>query len=299
MLITFHKEAWGGEKFFQYLNRVVRQPSTNLDLLELFYYCLSLGLQGKYRVAEHGETKLEQLRSNLYVLLERQRGDIEHELSGRWEGVKDRRNVLVRYIPLWVIGSVVGALPLAVYLGYLFLINRDSDPVFKDLYAIGREVTPKPPVVSPAPEPVQPVRESPYKKLRVLLASEIARQELEVTETNEGTVVRIRGLFASAQDRVKQKYYPLLTRVAEGLADELGQITVAGYTDNVPIRTIKFPSNWDLSEGRAKDVARILLSSGQLEGRVQSEGRADREPVSSNETPSGRALNRRVDIILR
>lgn len=299
MLITFHKEAWGGEKFFQYLNRVVRQPSTNLDLLELFYYCLSLGLQGKYRVAEHGETKLEQLRSNLYVLLERQRGDIEHELSGRWEGVKDRRNVLVRYIPLWVIGSVVGALLLAVYLGYLFLINRDSDPVFKDLYAIGREVTPKPPVVSPAPEPVQPVRESPYKKLRVLLASEIARQELEVTETNEGTVVRIRGLFASAQDRVKQKYYPLLTRVAEGLADELGQITVAGYTDNVPIRTIKFPSNWDLSEGRAKDVARILLSSGQLEGRVQSEGRADREPVSSNETPSGRALNRRVDIILR
>ncbi|MCS5583732.1 MAG: type VI secretion system protein TssL, long form [Pseudomonadales bacterium] len=154
-------------------------------------------------------------------------------------------------------------------------------------------------MVSSAPEPIQPVRESPYKKLRVLLASEIARQELEVTETNEGTVVRIRGLFASAQDRVKQKYYPLLTRVAEGLAGELGQITVAGYTDNVPIRTIKFPSNWDLSEGRAKDVARILLSSGQLEGRVQSEGRADREPVSSNETPSGRALNRRVDIILR
>lgn len=299
LLITFHKEAWGGEKFFQYLNRLVRQPSANNELLELFYYFLSLGFQGKYRIADQGAAKLEQLRENLYLLLQRQRMDSDPELSIRWEGIKDRRNVLIRYVPLWVIGSIVGVLLLAIYFGYLFVINRDSDPVFKELYSIGREAPPVMPTVDRSPEPAPVPVESSYQKLRIFLAAEIARGELEVIENSEGTVIRIRGLFASAQDRVKQKYYPLLHRVAEALVSEPGQIIVAGNTDSIPIRTLQFPSNWHLSEGRAKDVSGILLSSGQLAGRVQSEGRAENEPVASNKTAAGRALNRRVDIILR
>ncbi|MCI0654473.1 MAG: type IVB secretion system protein IcmH/DotU [Methylococcaceae bacterium] len=293
LLITFHKEAWGGEKFFQYLNGLVRQPATNIDLLELFYYCLSLGFQGKYRIADQGAAKLEQLRENLYLVLQRQAGDIDPELSIRWEGIKDRRNALMRYVPLWVIGSVVAVLLLLIYLSYLFLINRDSDPVFNDLYAIGREAPPREPVRSPT------FVETPFQKIRMFLAPEIARHELEVLENNEGTVVRIRGFFGSAQDRVEQQYYPLLQRVAEALETEPGSVLVAGNTDGIPIRTLRFPSNWHLSEGRAKDVARILLASGQLTGRVESEGRADNEPLASNSTEEGRELNRRVDIILK
>ncbi len=295
LLITFHKEAFGGKKFFQYLNHLARQPGTNYDLLELLYYCLSLGFQGEYRVLDHGATQLDQLRENLYLLLKRQRGEFDPELSIRWEGIKDRRNALIRYVPLWVITSVAGVLLLAIYLGYLFLINRDSDPVFKELYAIGREAPPVVRRAEPAPVPA----DSAYLNIRAFLAPEIARRELEVLENSEGTVVRIRGLFDSAEDRVKQQYYPLLQRVAEALVTEPGQIMVAGNTDSVPIRTLQFPSNWHLSEGRAKDVARILLASGTLAGRVQSEGRADNEPVASNDTKQGKELNRRVDIILR
>lgn len=295
LLITFHKEAFGGKKFFQYLNHLARQPATNYDLLELFYYCLSLGFQGEYRVLDHGATKLEQLRENLYLLLKRQRTDIDSELSIQWEGIRDRRNALVRYVPLWVIGSVVAVLLLAIYLGYLFLINRDSDPVFKELYAMGREAPPVLRVRNPEPVPV----ESAYQKIRAFLAPEIARHELEVLENSEGTVVRIRGLFDSAQDRVKSRYHPLLKRVAKALVSEPGRITVAGNTDSDPIRSLQFPSNWHLSEGRAKDVARLLLASAPLSGRVQSEGRADNEPVATNDTKEGKELNRRVDIILR
>ncbi|MGR9106233.1 MAG: type IVB secretion system protein IcmH/DotU [Gammaproteobacteria bacterium] len=301
LLITFHKEAWGGEKFFQYLSRLVRQPSENNDLLELFYYCLSLGFQGKFRIENNGAAKLEDLRENLYLLLKRQRGDSDPELSIHWEGIKDRRNVLVRYVPYWVIASVVAAVLLAIYLGYLFLINRDSDPVFKELYAIGREAPPPAPAREIEREaiPDRPREESAYQQIRAFLAPEIARRELEVLENDEGTVVRIRSLFGSGQDRVKDQYYPLMQRVAESLAKESGQILVVGNTDSVPIRTIRFPSNWHLSEGRAKDVARILSASADLGDRIQSEGRADNDPVSSDDTPAGRELNRRVDIILK
>ncbi|MGH8551029.1 MAG: type IVB secretion system protein IcmH/DotU [Methylococcales bacterium] len=295
LLITFHKEAFGGKKFFQYLEHFEKRPAANYDLLELFYYCLSLGFQGEYRVLDHGATKLEQLRENLYLLLKRQRGEFEPELSIRWEGIRDRRNALIRYVPVWVIASVVSVVLLAIYLGYLFLINRDSDPVFKELYAIGREAPPVPPTQVPKPVPA----DSAYLKIRTFLAPEIARRELEVLENSEGTVVRIRGMFDSAKDRVKQQYYPLLQRVAEALVTEPGQIMVAGNTDSVPIRSLQFPSNWHLSEARAKDVARILLASGQLTDRLLSEGRADNEPVGSNETTEGKELNRRVDIILR
>jgi type VI secretion system protein ImpK len=294
LLITFHKEAFGGKKFFQYLTYLARQPATNYDLLELLYYCLSLGFQGEYRVLDHGTTKLEQLRENLFLLLKRQRAEFDPELSIRWEGIKDRRNALIRFVPGWVIASVAAVLLLAIYLGYLFLINRDSDPVFKELYAVGREAPPVPPARR---EPVP--ADSAYLKIRTFLAPEIARRELEVLENSEGTVVRIRGLFDSAKDRVKQQYYSLLRRVAEALETEPGQILVAGNTDNVPIRSLQFPSNWHLSEARAKDVVRILLDAGRLADRVQSEGRADNDPIDTNDTPEGRGQNRRVDIILR
>lgn len=298
LLITFHKEAWGGEKFFQFLNHLIRQPAQNSDLLGLFYYCLSLGFQGKYRIDNQGAAKLEQLREELYLVLHRQAGEFEPELSIRWQGIKDRRNVLMRHVPSWVIASLAAVLLLATYLIYLLLINQNSDPVFKDLYAIGQEA---PLVAERSVAPVanpNPV-ESSFQKIRTFLAPEIARRELEVLATSAGRIVRIRGMFGSAQDHVKEKYYPLLQRVAEALTEEPGRILVAGHTDVVPIRTLQFPSNWHLSQGRAKDVERILLESGQLTGRVESEGRADNEPVAANDTEVGRELNRRVDIILK
>ncbi|MDO9241641.1 MAG: type IVB secretion system protein IcmH/DotU, partial [Methylicorpusculum sp.] len=98
LLITFHKEAWGGEKFFQILKNIMQQPGTHLHLLELLYFCLCLGFEGKYRVQEHGMTRLEEVRENLYQIIQRQRGDYEHELSISWQGIKDKRNALSRLV---------------------------------------------------------------------------------------------------------------------------------------------------------------------------------------------------------
>lgn len=73
-------------------------------------------------------------------------------------------------------------------------------------------------------------------------------------------------------------------------------MTVVGHSDNVPIRTLRFPSNWHLSMERAGNVSAMLEEHIREPGRVSAQGRGSAEPVAPNDTPANRALNRRVDI---
>lgn len=292
LLISFHQEAWGGEKFFQYLDQLVRQPAVNLDVLELFYYCLSLGFEGKYRVHESGTSKLDQLRQNLYVLIQRQKGEYEQQLSIHWEGLRDRRNPLIRYVPLWVVGAVAGVLLTLTYLGFNFLINRGSDGLLRELYAMGREKASWL-VLSPPDSSY-----SRLKELQVFLEPEINQSKLVVFENTEGIVVSIHQLFDSGKDRLKKGYRRLLERIARGLREE-EKIIIAGYTDDTPIFTRRFPSNWHLSQARAKAVSAVIGNTGPFDGRLSYEGRADNQPIAANNTPENRALNRRVEIIIK
>ncbi len=107
LLVRFHKEAVGGEEFFPVVDRMLRRPTENLDLLELAYMCLSLGFEGKYRLAPNGLRTLEELRLEIYGEIQRIRGDSPCDLSVNWQGLRDLRNPLTRYVPLWVLA--VGA----------------------------------------------------------------------------------------------------------------------------------------------------------------------------------------------
>jgi type VI secretion system protein ImpK len=90
---------------------------------------------------------------------------------------------------------------------------------------------------------------------------------------------------------------PLLDRIGQALAKVPGQVLIAGYTDNIPIRSLRYPSNWQLSKDRA-DTVKTLLAGTVSPERLRAEGRADSDPVASNATPAGRAQNRRVEITL-
>ena len=91
---------------------------------------------------------------------------------------------------------------------------------------------------------------------------------------------------------------PLFDRIAEELQRQPGQILVTGHTDSQPIRSIRFPSNWHLSQERAQAVKDLLVARIKPE-RIRSEGLADTQPLADNTTPAGRAKNRRVEITLR
>lgn len=304
LLITFHKEAWGGEKFFQILKNIMQQPGTHLHLLELLYFCLCLGFEGKYRIQEQGMTRLEEVRENLYQIIQRQRGDIEKELSIQWQGIKDKRNILTRLVPLWVIGAVVGMVLMLAYLGYLYLINAASNPLLAKLYVIKDGLEPlQVAVAEPIPAPPKPPDALPdyslYDDISGFLAPEIARGEVVLDRKNDKIVLRImgKGFFASARDSVTAKYYPLMNRIGEALTKVTGSILVVGHTDSDPIFSARFPSNWDLSRARAQSVADMLSSKPGIGATIASEGRAETQPLVPNDSAEHKAMNRRVEII--
>ncbi|HBP78262.1 MAG TPA: flagellar motor protein MotB, partial [Halomonas sp.] len=117
----------------------------------------------------------------------------------------------------------------------------------------------------------------------------------------EGVTLRIDDslLFPSGSDVLTPQGQVVLERLSPVLQAFDGQISVEGHTDNVPIATARFPSNWELSVGRAIAVVRQLERQGIAISRMRAVGYADTQPMESNATAEGRAANRRVELLLK
>jgi len=306
LLSQFHGEAWGGENFFARLDHLKNQPAVNLDVLELYYLCLSLGLQGRFRVLDNGLGRVNEVREDLYQLIRRQKGGYEKALSPHWQGVQNLTNTLIQYIPWWAILLVTSGVLLTIYLVFLYLINTLADQQATDLDRVAREKNPLHnefiTLVEYVPEYVEPAEKIQLEKrklsLKELLAPEIKQGLIDVFDKDGNVIIRTRGLFVSGSDKVMPRMVPLINRIAEELNDMKGKILVSGHTDNVPIFSVKFPSNWILSKARADQVMQMLKHNMNPNIKFVAEGRADREPVTDNKTPAHRALNRRVEIIV-
>jgi chemotaxis protein MotB len=126
--------------------------------------------------------------------------------------------------------------------------------------------------------------------------------QVQAIINRQGLVIQVltdKLLFLSGQATLQSAGLPLLNEVAQLLnVDKTHPITVEGYTDNVPIHSAEFPSNWELSTTRATTVVQYLISRGVDDNRLGAAGYADLHPIASNATPTGRALNRRVDIVI-
>ncbi len=128
LLSIFHKETFGGEKCFLILQRLQETANQNLDVLELFYLCLSLGFEGKFRLAPNGHAQLETIRDNLYNTIQSHRGYVENDLSPRWEGKGRKANGLMHYIPLWVFAACTMALLVMAYAGFSVWLFQGNEP---------------------------------------------------------------------------------------------------------------------------------------------------------------------------
>lgn len=288
LLVMFHNETWGGEKFFQLMAKLAENPGANRDLLELMYLCLALGFEGRYRVLDNGRAQLEALRERLLQMLRQQRGEYERELSPHWKGAEIKRSPVLALLPAWVVAAVLGILLVGIYLALSVTLNRTSDPVFAAIQAIRVKTSaPKPP--PPAAKP----------RLAAFLAPEIQAGLVAVQDFDDRSIITIKGdgFFDPGSATVAERVRPLLVRIGEALNSVPGQAMITGHTDNVPIRSARFPSNWHLSQERAIAV-RDLLTAAVPGNRLRAEGRADAEPVAPNDTPANRAKNRRVEITL-
>lgn len=122
--------------------------------------------------------------------------------------------------------------------------------------------------------------------------------QVTVSQTNRGVMLDINAsaLFAQGDAALASAAQKTLSDVAKVLVDGDQPVEVEGYTDNLPISTPVYPSNWELSSARASSVVRLFIDQGILAKRLTAVGAADNNPVLSNDTPEGRARNRRVTI---
>lgn len=138
------------------------------------------------------------------------------------------------------------------------------------------------------------------KDILVVLEPLVREGKVRVTQTSRGVTIEINAsvLFAPGEAKLNDDSNHALKAIASVLEGDNHAIQVEGHTDNLPIKNLSFPSNWELSAVRASTVVRLFTESGIGEDRMTAVGQGPKLPVSSNETPEGRARNRRVAVII-
>lgn len=294
LLVAFHNEAFGGEKFFLILQKLSQAPQANIDALELMYLCLALGLEGRYRVIDNGRSQLDALRERLQGLIAQQRAPLEAELSPHWKGAGGKGEALWRMVPVWIMAAFGAVLLIVLQLFLGHRLGGASDPVFASLMSLKTA----PAASAPAPA-APPAAAAP--RLAGFLAPEIAQHLVAVVDSADRSVVTLRGdgVFASGSGDVSGAYLGLIERIGAALKTVPGNVVVAGYTDNTkPGLSARFPSNFELSKARATAVRDLLAAQAGPAARYKVEGHGEADPLATNDTAAGRARNRRVEIVL-
>lgn len=320
MLVTFFKETWGGEKFFDYLKQMQEYPEESLAVLSFYYVCLELGFFGRYRDVSNGQSQQSQLKTDLYLMISRSQKRPDTALSVNWRGIDIKGNGIIKHIPVWVMMTVSSALTLLVFLGFYFNLAGSVEPVNLQMVKIIQQ---KPLDVEPsnfsrlghsvssvivteqevatAEEPdLTPISINYADKLTELLATEIAKGTVILESRRDEILLKLmvvdNELFASASVTLTPEYLAIVDKVGRFMAHNPSLVTVTGHTDNLPVRkTIKYPDNQALSEARAEQVkSRLQMLSGDTE--IRAYGAADAYPVASNDNKEGRRQNRRVEI---
>lgn len=139
------------------------------------------------------------------------------------------------------------------------------------------------------------------EEVKEFMIEEIEQNMVSVETDLARVIIRIHenGSFASGSAELNPEFLPIMDKITAVVNGSVGTVTVAGHTDNIPIKAGLYRSNWELSAARAVTVAQTLLNDGTVdETRMVIEGHADTVPLVNNETVENRALNRRVEIIL-
>ncbi len=143
-----------------------------------------------------------------------------------------------------------------------------------------------------------------YDGLLLELQSEVESGQIQIQQVRDGLRVQLSQeiLFGSGSAQLDEKGRNVIARVATQISDEDAVISVEGHSDDVPISSRlrnRFPSNWELAGARAASVVRLLSQEGVDPARLRAVSLGPFSPVASNDSPAGRAMNRRIEILLR
>lgn len=276
LLMIFHGQTAGGDGFFAYLDAAELKPQENLELLEVMYLCLALGLEGRYRIQSEGRAALVLRRNQLFETIRLQRGylpkaHLDKHVRSASRGYFSRRN---RYV-WWSFAALV---VLTASLTY-HLESRAYQTLLR----------------------LQALEQAPLISLTQSLAQSLSADllagRLNLLEDGQGVriIISSSGLFAAGGSEVAAPYQPVLTRIAAALEQWPVLIKVVGHSDDTPVAK-RLVSNQALSLARAEAVLRHLMGDQVDPARFKAEGRGEFEPLFANDSPDSRARNRRVEI---
>ncbi len=162
-------------------------------------------------------------------------------------------------------------------------------------------VPPAAPAVLPPNNPQSKDLDSLKKELERALAGEITNGEVAVRNSPQGLIISLReaGFFDSGSAGTKASSQPAFGRMAGVLREHEYNMRIEGHTDDVPIHNLQYASNWELSTARATEMVRLLITRyGFAPESLSAAGYAQFHPIAQNGTESGRAQNRRVDVVI-
>ena len=307
LVVMLRGDVDAGTQFFARLEELEQHPNRDRELLELQYHCMALGFRGKYRVpGRSGDRSLNAVRVAAARFL-RDPDAEDAPLSPNWKGVIASDEPARFTVPIWVMAAAAAVLATAIHIALSMSLSSQA----VELSALVRALPPPDRAqiqrVSPKAE-AQPLETVDFALLPEFEAAAPAelRSTLKGTESISLAKLVVQGsnpeLFQSSRAQLTEGFEPLIGSIAKVILeneDLIGNITVVGHTDSIPLqRSNPLSTNQRLSEARAATIAELLVQNGVPEDRVRSEGRAATDPVADDSTREGRALNRRVEVLV-
>jgi len=137
--------------------------------------------------------------------------------------------------------------------------------------------------------------------IEAYLVKQGAQSKVSLTITRRGLIVSLKeaGFFESGQATIKPSAYELINTISEAMTQYNNPLRFEGHTDNIPISTGQFPSNWELSTARAVNAVKYLVKNYDIDpNKISATGYGEFRPLVDNSTPDNRAKNRRVDLVM-
>jgi type VI secretion system protein ImpK len=271
LLMHFYGESHGGERFFSLLEEV--EKTDNESLLKVFYLCLALGLEGRYRLLPDGEAQLTIIRQRLTQRLQPRNVPPQTVWHRVCSCIKGRRG--------WICGGMLLLMVTCLAQFYLLSAAKRQHQRLQTLTLVAQE-------------------HSLVQKVASLLATDIHRGALELSSEGHGVriILNSGAFFASGSTEISPQQWDVLQRLGANLRTLPVQVRIVGHSDNVSAGR-KWRSNHALSLARAQTVKYALSPpEAGLPFSISVEGRGSDEPLTANDNADNRARNRRVEIYI-
>jgi two-component system, OmpR family, copper resistance phosphate regulon response regulator CusR len=226
---------------------------------------------------------------------------IEHVWNLSFDTMTNVVDVYINYSTAQVDQRRVGKLAKAIEAGFQQMGVFDTSATPPSIVKSEISSSSSSPLFPAAQPEGSPDLDHVQKKLEAAMSAQLASGFVAVTPTKEGIVVSLReaGFFDSGSTHLRPAAMPTLAEFVSVVGPERMKIRIEGHTDDVPIHSRKFDSNWELSTARATEIIKLFIGHFGVDPiRLAASGYGEFYPVASNDTPDGRAANRRVDLVI-